>query len=193
MPFVYLVRRRKKREEALVQQVPDALDMIVRALRVGQSVDGALKEVGRVFAPPIGIEIRTIYEEMAMGLPFEKALDNFERRFPHVTDVKILCTAFTIQRETGGNLTRILQGLSTTIRERFTLKRQVRTLTAEGRTSAKILGILPLVFGGIVWILNSDYIRQLFVHPAGRKMLLYAAVSAILGFIFMRLMTKIEV
>jgi tight adherence protein B len=156
LPFLYLVQRRKKREEALIRQLPDALDMIVRALRVGQSVDGALKEVGRSFPPPIGVEIRTLYEEMAMGLPFEQALSNLERRYAKLTDVKILCTAFTIQRETGGNLTLILSSLAGTIRERFKLKRQVRALTAEGRTSAKILGILNMGLGGMVWILNSE-------------------------------------
>jgi tight adherence protein B len=193
LPFVYLVHRRKKREEALVRQLPDALDMMVRSLRVGQSVDGALREVGRGFLPPIGAEIRTIYEEIAMGLPFEQALRNFERRFAHVPDVKILCTAFVVQRETGGNLTRILQGLSGTIRERFQVKRQIRTLTAEGRASAKILAILPLVFGGLVWLLNPDYIRVIFSHPMGRKMLLYAVFSVTIGFLIMRWMTRIEV
>jgi tight adherence protein B len=156
-------------------------------------VDGALKEAGRGFPPPIGVEIPRIYDEIAMGLPFEQALGNFERRFPHVSDIKILCAAFIIQRETGGNLIRILQGLSTTIRERFNLKRQVRTLTAEGRMSAKVLAVLPLAFSGIVWLLNADYIRPLFVHPAGRKLLLFAAVSVALGFVVMHVMTKIEV
>ncbi len=193
LPFGYAIRRRRKREELLVRQLPDALELIVRALRVGQAVDRALKEVGRVCAAPLGSEIRTVYEEVAMGLAFEQALENFHRRFPRVTDIKILCTAFIIQRETGGNLTRILQGLAATIRARHTLKRQVRTLTAEGRTSAIILGVLPLVFGGIIWMLNTQYLRLLFTHPAGRRMLLYAVVSVVSGFMVMRWMTRIDV
>ena len=193
LPFVYLLQRRQKREQALVQQLPDALEMIARALKVGQSVDGALKEVGRGLGAPIGVEIRNIYEEIAMGLAFEQALHNFERRFPGVPDLKILVAAFTIQRETGGNLSRILRSLADTIRERFTLKRQVRTLTAEGRASARILAILPLAFGGIIYLINADYLQPLFAHPTGQKLLIYAIFSVVLGFVIMRFMTKIEV
>ena len=193
LPFAYLVFRKKKREEALVQQLPDTLEMIVRALKVGQSVDGALKEVGHGFPPPIGTEIRTIYDEMAMGLPFETALRNFEGRFPNIPDVKMLCTAFIIQRETGGNLTQILDNLSGIIRERFQMKRQLKALTAEGRISALILGILPLAFIGITWIFNPGYISILFTHPFGKKLLLLAFLFVATGFVMMRFMSRIDV
>jgi tight adherence protein B len=192
LPFAYLVYRRRRREQALVQQLPDALDMIVRALRVGQSVDGALQEVARSVPPPFGAEMRTVYEEMAMGLPFDTALRNFERRFPSVPDVKIFCTAFVIQRDTGGNLTRILEALAKTIRERFSLNRQVKALTAEGRTTSIILGILPLVFVGITWLLNPGYIGLLFAHPLGKKLLLLALILEAAGFVVMRLMSRID-
>ncbi len=192
-PFFYLIRCRRLREQALVQQLPDTLEMIVRALRIGQSVDGALKEVAASSPAPVGTEFRLVYEEMAMGLSFEHALTNFEKRFTRVTDVKIMCTAFIVQRETGGNLTRILSGLAATIRERFQLKRQVRALTAEGRTSALILGLLPLFFAAITYLFNPRYIDTLVSHPAGRKLLILAAAFVAVGFAVMRLMTRIEV
>ena len=143
IPSLYLMNLRRKRETALVKQLPDAIDMIVRALRAGQSVDQSLVEVGRGMPEPVGEEIHTIYDEMAMGLPFETALRNFERRFARLADVKILCAAFIVQRETGGNLTKILGGLADTIRERFKLRMQVRALTAEGRTTTWVLGPDP--------------------------------------------------
>lgn len=193
LPFLYLIYRKKRREEALVRQLPDALDMIVRALKVGQSVDNGLREVGRGFPPPIGSEIRTVYEEMAVGLPFETALRNFEARFPNVADVKILCAAFIVQRETGGNLTMILEGLARAVRERFQLKRQVKALTAEGRITSLVLGVLPMAFAGITWILNPDYITILFSDPLGRRLLALAIALEIAGFTIMRLVSKIEV
>ncbi len=193
LPYLYLIWRRKRREQALVRQLPDTLEMIVRALRAGQSVDGALKEIAASSSPPVGTEFRTIYEEMAMGLSFEQALRNFERRFSAVTDIKIITTAFIVQRETGGNLTKILGGLADTIRRRFQLKRQVRALTAEGRTSALILGLLPLFLLLFFWVVNPGYISLLFSHPVGRKLLLVAAAFIVSGLVVMRLMTRIEV
>lgn len=193
IPFVYLIYRKKKREEALVEQLPDALDTIVRSLKVGQSVDGALQEVARSFPPPMGTEIKTIYDEMAVGLSFDKAFRNFEERFPRLPDIKILVTAFIIQRETGGNLTTILEGVSRTVRERFQLKRQIRVLTAEGRTSALILGFLPAGFLAAAWIFNPKYIGLLFHNSLGKKLLLLAVLLEMAGFAVMRVMSRIKV
>jgi tight adherence protein B len=193
LPVFYLLYRKRKREEALVEQLPDTLDMIVRALKVGQSVDGALQEVARSFPPPIGTEVKTIYDEMAVGLPFETAFRNFEKRFPRLPDVKILVTAFIIQRETGGNLTAVLEGVAHTVRERFQLKRQVRVLTAEGRSSAVILGLLPAAFLVVAWIFNPKYIGLLFHDPLGKKLLLIAVLFECAGFAIMRIMSRINV
>ena len=192
LPLMVLRYRRRRRDDALVRQMPEALDMIVRALQVGQSVDNALNEVGRTVPPPLGMEIQTIYEEMSLGIPFTVALQNFESRFARLADVKLMTTAFIIQRETGGNLTRVLANLSDLIRERDTLKRQVRAMTAEGRSSAFILGVLPLAVGAFFWIIRPAYIRMLFSHPAGRKMLLAAMLLEIAGFVIMKLMTRLE-
>lgn len=193
IPMIYYNFRRKKREENLVKQLPEAINMIARALKAGQSLDGALHEVGRRLPPPIGYEISSIYDEIAMGIPFETAIRNFEKRYPQIADIKILCTTFVIQRETGGNLTRILDGLSTTIQDRFKLKMQVKTLTAEGRITSLILGFIPIVFGLLTWFLNPKYISILFVHPVGKKLLLLAIFLEISGFYVMRKMSDIKV
>ena len=193
LPVLFLVHLRRLRETALVRQLPDAIDMIVRALRAGQSLDAALAEVGRSMPAPVGAEIRTIYDEMAMGLPFETAVRNFEGRFDRVADVKILCSSLIVQRETGGNLTRILAGLSRTIRERFKLRMQVRALTAEGRLSTVVLALIPAGFAALTWLLNPDYISLLLVHPLGQKLLLSAAVLDLLGFYVMRRMVRLRV
>jgi tight adherence protein B len=191
LPFLYLRRRRRLRDDALTAQLPDALDMIVRALRVGQSVDNALKEVSESCPPPLRNEIRTIYEEIRLGIPFTAALRNFEARFARLADVKLMTSAFVLQRETGGNLTRLLANLSDLIRERDTLKRQVRAMTAEGRSSALILGVLPLGVGLFFWFVRPAYITVLFHHPSGRKMVLIAVLLEAAGFLVMRAMTRI--
>ena len=192
LPFLYLVHRRRRQEDLMIRQMPDTLDMIVRALRVGQSVDNALKEVGQTCPPPLGAQFETIYEETALGIPFSAALHNFEHRFARLPDVKLMVTAFVIQRETGGNLTGVLANLSNLIRQRDTVKRQIRALTAEGRSSAAILGALPMAVGLFFWFIRPDYIRVLFDHTAGRQMVLLAVLLEIVGFLTMRAMTRLD-
>ena len=193
IPFLYLAYKKKKRDSSVVEQLPDAIDFIVRSLRAGQSVDRAFRGVSANFSDPIGGEISTIYDEISMGIPFVEAMKNFENRFPRLADVKILCSAFIIQRETGGNLTEILKGLSNTIRERFTLKRQVKALSAEGRLTGIILGLLPLFFGGVMYLSNPSYIMLLFDDPIGNKLLFLALILELAGFTSMRYLSRVEV
>jgi tight adherence protein B len=107
-------------------------------------------------------------------------------------DIKIFCTAFIVQREVGGNLIEILAGLAGTIRERFKLKMQVRALTAEGRVTAVIIGLIPVAFAVMTYIFNPEYIQLLFVHPLGRKLLLVALAMEGLGFYLMRRLASID-
>ena len=193
LPLGILRVMRSRREEAMVRQLPEAIDTIVRSLRAGQSVDAAILEVARGFPPPIGAEFRSIHEEMAMGLSFEMVLKSFHRRFPGLPDVRILCTTFVIQRETGGNLTEILAGLSRTIRERFRLKRQVKAATAEGRATALILGIMPLGFAVVTWVMKPDYVEVFLTHPVGRKLFMVVIFMELAGFILMRQLSRVKV
>jgi len=192
-PALYLVYLRRKREEALLKQLPDAIDMIIRALRAGQSVDRALRDVGGHLSPPMGPEIRAIYDGIAMGLPFETAIRNFEAGFPRLSDVKILCTAFIVQRETGGNLTGVLEGLSKAIRERLKLRMQVRAMTAEGRATALVIGLIPVVFALVTWLLSPGYINMLLHASLGRKILLIALSLDVLGLYLMKKLVRVEI
>ena len=192
-PLIFLTHRRRKCENALVEQLPDAVDMLIRALRAGQGLDASLNEVARAFPPPIGAELGRVYEEMAMGLSFEQAIRGFESRFSRVSDVKMLCAALLIQRETGGNLTAILDSMVHTIRQRLTFFRQVRALGAEGRISAYILGALPVAFGFITWLQRPEYILMLFTQPTGKKVLLAAILLEGLGFGLLFHLSRIKV
>ncbi len=192
-PFLYIMYRRHKRENALVAQLPDAVDMISRGLRSGLNLDDSLKEIARSFSDPIGPEFRRMYEEMALGLSFEQAIRGLESRFVRVHDVKILCAAFLIQRETGGNLTSILDTISRTIRSRLVFFRQVQALGTEGRVSAYILGSLPFLFALITWFIQPDYINLLFTEPAGKTALSLALIFEMAGFALMYRMGKVEV
>lgn len=193
VPVLFLAYKKKKRDSALIEQLPGAIDFMVRALRAGQSLDRAFHGVGANFSDPIGGEIRIIYEEIAMGLPFTEALENFENRFPTLADVKFLCTSFIIQRETGGNLTEILDGLSRTIRQRFTLARQVKALSAEARLSSLIIGLLPVGFALLTYLFNPVYISFFFTDPTGQKLLFLALALEAAGFTIMRIMGRVDV
>jgi tight adherence protein B len=184
---------RRRREARLVAQLPEAIDMIARAIRAGQSVDAALRDISHNLPAPVGPEIGTVRDEIVMGLSFEQAVRHFEARFARVADVKILCAALVIQRETGGNLTRILGGLAHTIRQRGRLQMQVRAMSAEGRMSSLVLGLIPIAFGAITWLLNPDYIALLFTHPTGKALLALAVGLVGLGFYFLRRIARIEV
>ncbi len=192
VPFAYLKSRRRRAERKLVQQFPEALDFIVRALRAGQSLDRALQGVVWNFTEPMAGQIRFIYDEMSLGLPFSEALRRFESRFPRLTEVKIFCTALVIHRETGGNLTRILEVLSDNIRQRVRLASQLKASTAEVRVTALILGLLPFALLSVFYLLNPEYIQVLFVHPMGRKMLAFALCLEVIGFAVMRGMAKVD-
>ncbi len=193
LPIFYLIILRHRREQAVLDQLPDAIDMIVRALRAGQSVDSAFRNVANSFPPPLGKDIGRVYEEIAIGIPFDRAMRNLEQRFSRLADITMFCTAFIIQREAGGNLADILENLSNTLRQRIELKMQVRALTAEGKISAIVIATIPLCFALITGLVNPSYIRLLWTTPLGKKFLLAAAVLDALGLYIMRRLTKVEV
>jgi len=191
--FFFLRLKKKKRDAALVAQLPEVIDFMVRSLRAGHSVDRAFKGISQNFEDPVGSEISIIYDEISMGRPFIEAMRAFEKKFQKLSDIKLLCSSFIIQRETGGNLTEILDVLSNTIRERFSLKRQVKTLTAEGRMTGMILGLLPVAFGVMMYLLNPTYIDFLLNDPNGQKLIFLAIILEIAGFTAMRILSKVDI
>lgn len=192
LPAGYLIFKKKQMERQIIREIPEAVGMIVRALQIGRHVDGALKDAARVLSGPLSMEIRIIYQEMAMGFSFDQAFRDFENRYRNLPDIKLFCTAFIIQRETGGYLVQVLESLADTIRKRFVFQRKLRTYTAEARLSALIIALLPLMFCLVAWIFNPDYIQRLTDTPLGRIMIYTALGLDILGFLVMRKMAGLK-
>lgn len=191
LPYRYVMRRRRKRLEAFEEKFPEAIDLLGRAIRAGHPLSSGLKMVAEEMPDPIATEFRQVFEEQRFGLPFEDSITGLADRVPNA-DVRIFVTALLIQREVGGNLAEILDNLSLIIRQRFTLRRHVRVLTAEGRLSGYVLTVLPVGIGLWVFISNPEYIMILFEHPIGKIMVAGAAVMQVVGFLWMRRITNIE-
>jgi tight adherence protein B len=191
LPYGYVSRRRTKRLAQFEEQFPGAVDLLGRAMRAGHPLSSALKMVADETGEPVAGEFLAVFEEQRFGLPFAESLAALADRVPS-PDVRIFVTAIMIQREVGGNLAEILDNLAEIIRQRFTLKRQVQVLTAEGRYSVYVLSALPIVIGGFVFLTNREYLRPLWETPMGRAMLYMAITGQVVGYLWMRRVTRID-
>ena len=180
IPYKILARRRKRRLQKFEKQLPDALDLLARGLRAGHAFPSGLQQVAKEMPDPLGTEFFRTFREFNHGLDLNNALLNLCDRID-LRDLSFFTTAVLIQRETGGNLTEILEKISILIRERFKLRDQVKALTAEGRLSGLILLILPPLLAGILMLVNPAYESQLFQHPTGRVMCTVALGFQLLG------------
>ena len=192
LPYFYIRRCIKKRLAAFEEHFPDAIDLMGRAIRAGHPLSSGLKMVADEAAEPISGEFRRIFEEQRFGMPFDDTLLGLADRVP-IVDTRILVTAILIQREVGGNLAEVLDKISSVIRERFQIRRQLRTFTAQGRMSGYVLGGLPIAIGFALFALNPDYILTLFREPLGHLMLAAAAVLQVTGYMWIRKITNIEI
>jgi tight adherence protein B len=192
MPWLYLDYRKKSRLNQFERQLPDALDMIGRALKAGHAFNGGIQMVVMEFADPARTEFRKTLDEINFGLSYEDALRNMTHRVD-CTDLKFFVLSVIIQRQSGGNLAEILEKISGLIRERFKLFGKVKALTGEARISAVILTFLPFVIGAIIFILNPAYIGILFQEKVGKIMLIGAVFMMIVGIFVMRRMVGIKV
>ncbi len=192
MPFFYLVRKKKKRMDKLLRQLPDTLDLIGRALRAGHSFTTGMKLAADEFDDPIGPEFRETLDEINFGVSVTDAMKNLANRLD-CPDLKYFVVSVIIQRETGGNLSEIMDSLSYLIRERFKLKGKIRVLSAEGRLSALILVLLPLVLVLALRLIAPEYIETLLIEPVGRVMAVVAACLMILGVFSMKRIINIRV
>jgi tight adherence protein B len=192
LPWIYLDYRKKSRINQFERQLPDALDMIGRALKAGHAFNGGIQMVVMEFADPARTEFRKTLDEINFGLSYEDALRNMTERVD-CTDLKFFVLSVIIQRQSGGNLAEILEKISSLIRERFKLFGKVRALTGEARISAVILTFLPFVIGGLIFMLNPTYIGILFQEKVGQFMLFGAVVMMIIGIFVMRRMVGIKV
>jgi tight adherence protein B len=192
MPYMMVRFRRNKRIGAFEEMLPEAIDLLGRAIRAGHPLSAGMKMVADETKDPIAGEFRRTHEEHRFGLPFEDALLAMADRVSLI-DVRILTTAILIQREVGGNLAEVLDNLANVIRVRFTIRRQLRVYTAQGRFSGYVLGALPIAVGLAIYSLNPPYIRLLFTDPLGKLMVLLAVLFQIAGFLWIRKIVNIEI
>jgi tight adherence protein B len=192
IPLLLVRRARRRRLVRIEEQLPEAADFIARALRAGHSFTNVLQIVGNELPEPLSGEFRIAREEINYGVPMSEALHNMAERIP-LTDLRYLIIAVLIQRETGGNLAEILTNISHIIRSRLKLLAQVRVLSAEGRMSAWILGLLPFAVGGMLFLVNPQYIKPLWTDPSGIRLLWYALTMIAVGVIWLRRVIRIRV
>ncbi len=192
LPMAFVLQKRSKRLRKFEEGLPEALDLIVSALRVGHSLNSALGLVTRECPDPVGSEFRVTFDEQNYGLELKTALDNMVQRVP-VQDLRIVATAILIQKESGGNLAEVLEKTSEVIRERFRLKRQVMTHTAQGRLTGIVLTLLPVVLGCALYFLNPDMMSILWKRDIGIKLLYAAGGMIVIGGLIIRKIVNMEV
>jgi len=180
IPFVFASWKRRTRLRAFEEHFPEALDLLGRAVRAGHAFTTGLEMIGKETSEPIAGEFRKTFDEQNFGIPMRDALLNLAERVPLI-DVRFFVTALLVQRETGGNLAEILDGLARVIRDRFRLYREVRVKTAQGKLTAGILIALPPAMMCMLGIINPGYMRVLFEDHRGLLALALAAVSQGIG------------
>lgn len=191
IPPFYLVRRRRLRMQKFERQLPDALDLIARALKAGHSLTSGIQMVSQEFDDPLGSEFGYTLDEVNFGVGYKEALGSLCERIS-VPDLKFFAVSVIIQRQSGGNLAEILDNISRLIRERFKLRRRIHALAGESKLSATILVILPFFFAVTLLIINPAYIKTLVVDPMGRMMVGVAMIMMAVGVMVMRKMTVIK-
>jgi tight adherence protein B len=192
LPFLFLRFKRTRRIGAFEEQFPEALDLIARALKAGHAFATGLKMVADEMPEPVGPEFRKTFDEQNFGLPLKDALENLTVRIP-LLDVRFFATAVLIQRETGGNLSEILENLAHVVRERFKILRQVRVHTAHGRMTGYVLLALPAFLGVALMFINPEHMNLLFRERIGHMMLMATIVMQTFGFLWIKKIVKIEV
>jgi len=192
LPLLWVLFRRRRRLKAFAAQLPDALEMLSRSLRAGQSLGFGFNMVGEEMSAPIGKEFGRVFEEQNLGVPMEETLQSLTDRVPNL-DLKFFTTALVLQRQTGGDLAEILDKIGGLIRDRFRIWGQVQALTGEGRLSGVVLLALPFVLFMAVYQLNPDYLMVLFTEPMGKKMLAGAIFMQVLGALVIRKIVSIKV
>ena len=192
LPFMVLRVKRTRRLRAFEEEFPEALDLISRALKAGHAFATGLKMVADEMKEPVGPEFRKTFDEQNFGLPLKDALENLTLRIP-ILDMRFFATAVLIQRETGGNLSEILENLAHVVRERFKILRQVRVYTAHGRLTGYVLLALPAVLAIALSFINPEHMNMLFRERIGQILLMVAIGMQTAGFVWIRQVVKIEV
>ncbi len=192
IPWIYVLRARARRFATFELRLPEALDLVVSALRAGHGLNSAIGTVAKEVTGPVGREFRQCFDEMNFGLELREAMTNLAARVP-IQDVKIIVTAILVQKESGGNLAEVLDNVAKIIRERFRLKREILTRTAQGRLTGWILAGLPPVLGGLLYFANPGHMSLLWTHPTGVKLLYAGTAMTLIGGLIIRKIVSIRV
>ena len=191
VPFLVVKQKAKKRLALFEEQFPEAIDLIARALRAGHALPTALQLAGEEVPDPVGGEFKLLFDQQNYGLSLTEALRSFGERIP-VLDARFFVTALQTQREMGGNLSEVLDKLSSVIRERFKVKRQVRAVSAHGRITGVVLGLLPPAVAAVLFILSPDHIRIMVEDPIGIYMIVIAVTLQAIGVLIIRRIVDVE-
>jgi len=192
LPYYYVLLRKGQRTEAFAQEFPDALDLLVSALRAGLSFSAAMQMVSEESPDPVRTEFAVTVEEQALGLDFREALVNLTRRVDSL-DLRFFVTAVVLQRETGGNLAEILENTARLIRDRFRVLGDIKTFTAQGRLTGAILVLLPLAMALYTYAINPDYFKPMLETDGGRSALMVAGTMQVLGMFVIHKIVAIKV
>jgi tight adherence protein B len=192
IPFIHVFWMRRKRFDKFLEHLPDALELMSRALSAGHAFSESLHMVSTEMPDPIATEFRKTYEEQNLGLSLKLALENLTQRIP-LLDLRLCVTAILIQRETGGNLAEILEKVAVTIRERFRILGDLKTLTTSSRLSAWLLCGLPVFVAIAVTAMNPDYMSVLWKDERGHKLIAAAMLLQITGMLIVRKILKIKI
>jgi tight adherence protein B len=191
-PFIWLRRKRAERMAAFQEQLPEAIDMLMSALRAGYSFQAATKFIGEELPEPLGREFAQFYDEQRLGVDVRTALLSLQERVPS-TDLKMFVTAVLIQRETGGNLTEVLGNIAEVMRERADIQRKIDSLTAESRTSARFLSLLPAVVFLLMLFFDPKFVHPMIASPIGILLLVMSGISVAVGYSIMMRIATIDI
>jgi tight adherence protein B len=192
LPFIWLYLKRARRLKKFQAQLPDALELVARALRSGQSLAAAMHVVAEEMPDPVATEFGRVFEEQNLGIPIDDSMKSMCDRVPNM-DLRFFVTSVGIQRQTGGDLAEILDKIGYVIRERFRILGQVKALTGEGRLSGVVLIALPFALFGFMLNAKPDYVESLWKTDLGKKMSVVAIIAQIIGALVIRKIVNIKV
>jgi tight adherence protein B len=191
LPYLFVRRARAKRLELFEEQFPESIELIARALRSGHAFPTGLQMVADEIPDPVGAEFKLVYDRQNFGMSLNDALKGLAERVP-ILDARFFATAVLTQRETGGNLSEVLDNLASVIRERFKVKRQVRVVTAHGRITGWILAAMPPSLGLILCFISPEHMKTLITDPLGIQMLVVGGTMQIIGTVVIRKLVNIR-
>jgi tight adherence protein B len=191
LPYAFVRMKRSRRMIKFEEQFPEAIDLLARALRAGHALTTALMMVADEMADPVGPEFRLLFDQQNYGMPLPQALKEFAARTP-IIDARFFVTAVLTQRESGGNLSEVLDNLANIIRDRFRVKRQVRVISAHGRITGWVLSALPTSLGLFFALTSPDIYTKFYHDPFGMKMILFALGMQVVGVLIIQRIVQIE-